>query len=33
LAVSALFDQQPRELERSGVLRRQILDLDDDVHL
>jgi hypothetical protein len=33
LAVSALFDQQPRQLERSCVLRRQIHVLDDDVYL
>jgi hypothetical protein len=36
LGVSALFNEQPHQLQRSGVLRRQILHLDaadDDVHL
>jgi hypothetical protein len=33
LAVSALFDEQPSELDRPGILRRQILHLDHDVHL
>ena len=33
LAVSALFDGQPRQLERSCVLRRQVHHLDDDVYL